>query len=81
MNQKVSEKQSVNEPTTELPSIAISLSVVSSVYDSTIFFKIIVDDQNKNKIVKALEITEIILTIKAICILLNANIDKNAPII
>jgi hypothetical protein len=44
------------------------------------FFKIIDEDQNRNNIVKALE-TEVILTIKAICSLSEANMAKNAPII
>jgi len=45
------------------------------------FFKIIEDDQNKNKIVNALENTDIIFTIKAIFVLSKANMAKKAPII
>jgi hypothetical protein len=47
----------------------------------TNFFKIIDEDQNKNKIVKALENTDIMFTIKAIFVLSEANMAKNAPII
>ena len=39
------------------------------------------EDQNKNKMVKALENTDIILTIKAIFVLSEANMAKKAPII
>jgi hypothetical protein len=41
-----------------------------------IFFKIIDEDQNRNSIVKALETTEVMLTINAICSLSEANMAK-----
>ena len=44
-----------------------------------IFFNKMVEDQNMNNIVKALENTDIILTIKATVSLLVANIPKKAP--
>jgi hypothetical protein len=46
-----------------------------------IFFKIIEEDQNINNMVNALEKTDIIFTIKAICLSSAANMAKNAPII
>ena len=39
------------------------------------------DDQNINNMVKALENTEVMFTINAMCSLSIANIAKNAPII
>jgi hypothetical protein len=49
---------------------------------ATTIFRIILDaDQNINSIVKALENTETIFTIKALWLLSVANIAKNAPII
>jgi hypothetical protein len=39
-------------------------------------FKIIDEDQNRNSIVKALETTEVMLTINAICSLSEANMAK-----
>ena len=45
------------------------------------FFSSIVEDQYINKIVKALEKTDIMLTINAMCLSSVANIAKKAPII
>ena len=61
--------------------LQLNYLLLISEYCPIIFFKIIVDDQNINNIVKALENTEVIFTIKAICSLSIANIAKKAPII
>ncbi|MNR30422.1 hypothetical protein D3C85_1478770 [compost metagenome] len=61
--------------------MTIELFLLISEYCPIIFFRIIDDDQNINNIVKALENTEVIFTINAICSLSMANIAKKAPII
>ena len=79
LDQKLSEKVKAKDPTKELPSTTIALLLSISVYCETIFFSNRVEDQNINKIVKALENTDNIFTIKATDSLLVANIAKKAP--
>lgn len=79
--QKLSEKVKASEPTIELPKTTMALFLSNSVYDDIIFLNNIEDDQNINNMVKALENTEVMLTIKAMFSLLKANMEKNAPII
>ena len=65
--QKLSEKVNANAPTNELPNITIELLLSTSVKREIKFFNMMVAHQNKNKMVNALEKTEVILTINAIC--------------
>ncbi len=56
------------------------LSLISENFATTVF-NTMVEDQNINRIVKALESTDTMLTIKATCSLPEAKIDINAPTI
>src|SRR5690554_3735754 len=63
LNQKVSEKVKVNAPMKLLPKTAIAvLLLMFSFLIFTTFIKILVDAQNINKIAKALETAETMLT-------------------
>src|SRR5690554_6040291 len=82
LNQKVSEKVKVSAPIKLLPKTAIAVVfVMLSVFNRTIFIRILVDAQNINKIAKALETAETILTIYATFSGDEANIAAKAPII
>src|SRR6187200_3133791 len=61
--------------------MTIALLFVISVNCEISFFNSIDDDQNKNRMVNALEKTDTMLTIKATCVSFVANKAKKAPII
>ncbi len=76
LNQKLSEKVKAKAPTKEAPKTAIELLLFISVKEETIFLSKIELDQNRNKMVNALEKTDIMFTIKAILSGLTANIGE-----
>ena len=79
LDQKLSEKANAREPTNEPPNMTIALFLSISVYWEMIFRSSMVEDQNINKMVNALENTDNMFTIKATVSLLVANIAKKAP--
>ena len=81
LNQKLSEKQKASAPITALPKNAKASLVVSIALKAGNFLSRRVKVQNKNRIVKALEKTDIKFTSKAICSGPLANKEKKAPII
>lgn len=82
LNQKVSEKVKVSAPIKQLPRTAIAvLLVIVCVPSFTTFIRIFVDDQNMNKIAKALVRAESIFTMAATLSGAVANIAIKAPII
>ena len=79
LNQKLSVNVKVSEPKVELPNILIASKIerfFSTVTKSLVKWEI---DQNRNRIVNALDVTDIIFIDNAICSASNAKIEKMDP--